>query len=127
MTYSLEQEVPDGPITAPRWLHHLVVKVCAQHAAPTLALTALTHRPVLSALIGGPGVWALITLKEFIKPSDPEPLTLWQHVADWLNDSALSLVPLVVQLIDTRQLLLAGLLAAYVAGAYVTCHRDARP
>jgi hypothetical protein len=125
--YSLEQEVTDGPITAPRWLHHLVVKLCAQHSAPTFALWALTGRPLLAALIGGPSVWMLITIRERIWPTDPEPLTTWQHVADWMTDLSIATVPVAIAFVALGAWLAAALILAACIAGYLAGHRNARP
>jgi hypothetical protein len=66
MSYSLYERVEDHIVTAPRWFHHLGVKHATQHVLVTFWLTAFTGRLLLSALIGGPGVYAYIVLRKLV-------------------------------------------------------------
>lgn len=79
--YSWYQVVTDGPITAPRWVHHIVVKLSAQHAAPAFLLWILTGSPLLSSAIGGPGVYAFIVGRKLYHHATPN----WP---DWIHDAA---------------------------------------
>ncbi len=125
MAYSLFDVVKDGPLTTTRLGHHLV-KIATHGAA-----TAFTHLLGLAwlpaALVGGPALFVLIVLHERIWPSDPQPLTAWQHWADWLNDGALAGVPVAAVLAFTGHALAGGLSLAAIVVLWAACHRDARP
>lgn len=125
MSYSIFDVVKDGPLTAPRWVHHLV-KV-AVHTAATMILASISNYLLMSALLGGPGLCGLIALREHFWPTDRQPLTRWQHEADWGTDCALATVPLVIALAVMRHVPAAIGLGGIVAVVYFLCHPDARP
>jgi hypothetical protein len=131
--YSLLQVRKDGILTAPRWVHHLV-KI-ATHAlvafvlyeGTRFVLTSGDGHALLAAILGGPVLHLLFVAHEHFWPTDPQPLTAWQHWADWINDSALSDVPLAVVLFHQHYQGAAILLAAGIVTAWLACHQDARP
>lgn len=125
--YSLREVVKDGPITAPRWLHHLAVKLGAQHTAPAFLLWALTGRPMLAALVAGPGLYLVLFLRERIHPSDPQPLTLWQHVADTLTDGSIATMPVVGACFALHNWIGGALLLGACVASWFAGHADARP
>jgi hypothetical protein len=132
MTYSLKEVVTDGRLTAPRYVQHLA-KIGVHLAASLIVVGGFARLPshalhlLLAATLGGPLLWLLIAGHENIWPSDLQPLTQWQHIADWFTDFSLSCVPVIGALLLTGHLVGALLLGALSLGAYVYCHRDARP
>jgi hypothetical protein len=98
----------------------------ALHSAASLVLWLVLRNAILACALGGPCGWLAFAVKEAIRPSDPEPLTMWQHIADWLNDCALSCVPLVIA-IGCRDAFAGVLLGGACVSAYIGCHKDARP
>jgi hypothetical protein len=126
MAYSITEVVADGPITAPRWLHH-VIKILTHIGAAFGLWVLFPHDAIWDAVIGGPVLWLDFAVNERLWPSDPEPLTAWQHIADWLNDSALSLVPLAGVVLAQRQLGAGVLLLGYIVITWLITHKDARP
>lgn len=123
--YSLTQVVRDGPLTAPRWVHHLV-KV-ATHAVATACAHLLGAPWIVAAGLGGPGLFLLIVLHERIWPSDPQPLTAWQHVADWLNDGALACIPLAIVFALNDFCIAGTALGAVCFLLWLVCHSNSRP
>jgi hypothetical protein len=123
--YSLRDVVNDGPVRAPRWIHHLIK--LATHTSLTFALWCFAGAPLYSAIVAGPVLWLLFVVHERIWPTDRQPLTAWQHIADWMTDGAIATAPVAGAVIATGDwfgglLLLAGCLCAWMAG-----HGDARP
>jgi hypothetical protein len=129
--YSLCEIKRDGPVRAPRWVHHLIkIATHALVAAGLYAVLRLTTghgHPIVSAVIGGPLLHLIFVAHEHFWPTDVQPLTAWQHWADWINDHALSDVPLAVILLVHGSTLIGGLLAGGIVGAWLACHRNARP
>jgi hypothetical protein len=123
--YSLRDVVTDGPLTAPRWLQHLV-KVCVQHTTPAYILAAIFGHPIAIAIAVGPVAWLVFALRELVIPSDPQPLTFVQHLTDWLTDLSLATVPVVLALIPVGWPP-AGALFGLIFTLYVLCHAGARP
>lgn len=123
--YSLRAVVTDGALTAPRWLQH-VVKLMT-HASLAFGLWCVSGAAFRSSAIAGPVLFLALVAYEAIWPTDRQPLTFWQHVADWITDGSLATAPLAGAVFAMGDrvdgvIMLAGCLAAYLAG-----HRNARP
>lgn len=124
--YSLTAIVKDGPLTAPRWLHH-VIKLCVQHLAPLVLLLVCGVRPTPAGVIAGPAIYGAILAKEQLRPSDPTRYTFRQHLTDWLTDGATSCVALAAGfLLDGARVGGLATLGACVL-SWVVCHRGSRP
>lgn len=117
-TYSLREVVADGLLTGPRWILH-AVKI-AQHTAPAFGLWCLTGNPLLSALIAGPGLYALIILHKLWTRA---PRNLW----DWAHDFALSVVPIGGAFIAVGEILLGCGVLTSCAFTWLVLHEKAIP
>lgn len=132
MAYSLDDVVPDGQLTGPRWLLHLI-KV-AQHATAAFFLwcfTAAFHAggyPLIAALVGGPGIYAGILIKKLWQHR-AEPLWAFivDHLADWTNDGALATLTFAAGLIAAGYVLAGFALAVLCGAAWSLLHEKAVP
>lgn len=129
--YSLTAVVRDGPLVAPRWVHHLVKIATAGLAAWVLHMvwSLIWHQSsaLWATVLGGPVLWLVLAVHEHYRPSDPTPYTAWLHICDWLNDCALSTVPVVGALVLRHNNAAASVLFGGIVVAYLGCHRNARP
>lgn len=116
--YSLTQVVPDGALIGPRWMLH-AIKV-AQHVGPAFALWCLTGRPLLSALLGGPALYAAILAHKLYVRNRPNWL-------DWLHDALLACLPVAGALIASHRPLEGWLLFAICLSGWAILHPYATP
>lgn len=112
--YSLTTVVKDGPITAPRWVHHFVVKVG------------------LGALIISPLVWlglplAFAALIAVALTLTAKAIQGYRYSVDWVCDSSLTLGPVPFVLAWQGHHLIALLALGLLAITYARTYPWARP
>lgn len=130
-SYSLLDVVRDGPLVAPRWVHHLVKIATAVLAAWVLntGWSLIWHQSsaLWATIWGGPVFWAALAVREHYFPTDPTHYTMWLHICDWVNDCALATVPVAAALLMRHDTMVASVLSGGIVVAYLGCHRNARP
>jgi hypothetical protein len=117
--------VQDGPLRAPRWLHH-VVKLMT-HMSLAFVLLAAGLPMIIAAGVAGPGVYFLIVVKELVRPSDPARYSVWEHVADSMTDASLATLTLVAAVFSRHDWIGGSLLLGACIASYLAGRKDARP
>jgi hypothetical protein len=124
-TYSLRDVVNDGPVRAPRYVHHLIK--LATHTALAFAAWCLSGDPLFAAIVAGPVLWSIFVAHEWLWPSDLQPLTHWQHIADWMTDLSLASLPMTGAFLARHEWAAAGFVAGVCVAGWKAGHKDARP
>lgn len=128
MSYNPGEVVTDGPVTAPRYVHHCI-KVLIAIAIYAALRDALHWKPWFAAVAASPFFMVVVTVHEWIAPSDPNEHTysLELRVDDFMTDLSCT-VPAVALALFALHRWGWAIFALWAAGAiYLVCRENARP
>jgi hypothetical protein len=128
VSYDANQVVKDGPYSAPRWAHH-PLKMLVAIALYAGVRDGLHVSPWIGADVASPAFMILVTVREWIWPSDVNQHSYsWRlHVDDFVTDASCTLPAVALACFATSHWAMALFVLGLAGSCYALCRKNARP